>query len=132
MWCVLPIQLLLTISRLKTQKEAPLVSDLNGPPRPLFICFSLFKQTLQFLQQINVKKCLSSIQCWDLNPPPSEHEPPPITTPKLLRQLGDATILVLKTLVITNLYQNNGIWFYKSTYANQNSFHLRYHAVQAF
>ena len=53
-----------------------------GQPRPLLsFIFGLFKQTsLQFLQQIYVKKCPSSIQCQDSNPQPSEHEPPPITT----------------------------------------------------
>ena len=51
-----------------------------NPASFLFI-FGLFKQTsLQFLQQIYVKKCPSSIRCWNLNPQPSEHEPPPITT----------------------------------------------------
>ena len=40
----------------------------------------LFKETLKFLQQINVKKCPSSIRYWDLNPQPSEHESPPLTT----------------------------------------------------
>ena len=49
--------------------------------RPLFlIYFHLFKQTLQFLQQIYARKCPSSIQCWDSNPQPSEHKSPPITT----------------------------------------------------
>ena len=47
-----------------------------GHPRPLFISFRLFKHTLQ-LQQINVKKFPSSIQCQDSN---SQHESPPITT----------------------------------------------------
>ena len=33
------------------------------------VCFfGLFNQTLQFLQQIYVKKCPSSIQCQDSNP----------------------------------------------------------------
>ena len=40
----------------------------------------LFKQTLKCFQQINVKKCPSSIRCGDANPRPSEHESPPITT----------------------------------------------------
>ena len=30
--------------------------------------FRCFKQTLQFLQQRNVKKCSSRIRCWDSNP----------------------------------------------------------------
>ena len=45
----------------------------------LFI-FGLFKQTLQFLQQIYVKKCPSSIRCQDSNPQPSKRESLPITT----------------------------------------------------
>ena len=46
------------------------------------IYFHLFKQTLQFLQQIYVKKmlCPSSIRCRDTNPRPLEHESPLITT----------------------------------------------------
>ena len=52
-----------------------------GPtPASFLFSFSLFKQTIQFLQQINVKKCPSSIQCRDLNPRPFEHESSPITT----------------------------------------------------
>ena len=42
--------------------------------------FSLFKQTIQFLQQINVKKCPSSIWRQDSNPRPSKRESPLITT----------------------------------------------------
>ena len=42
-----------------------------------FVYFRLFKQTLQFLQQINVKECPSS---WDSNPLPLDHEFPPTTT----------------------------------------------------
>ena len=46
-----------------------------------FVLFSVFfKQTLQFLQQINVKKCPSSIRRRDSNPRPFEHESSPITT----------------------------------------------------
>ena len=50
-------------------------------PGPCFIYFRLFKQTsLQYLQQINVKKCPSRIWCWDSNSLPLEHESLPITT----------------------------------------------------
>ena len=38
-----------------------------------FIYFRLFKQTLQFLQQTNVKKCPSSIWCRDSNSQPSDY-----------------------------------------------------------
>ena len=44
------------------------------------IIFSLFKQTIQILQQINVKKCSSSIRCHDSNSQPSDYESPPLTT----------------------------------------------------
>ena len=49
-----------------------------GPPRPLLsFIFGLFKQTsFQFLQQILVKKCPSTIQCRDSNPRTSEHKSP--------------------------------------------------------
>ena len=44
------------------------------------IYFRLFIETIQILQQINVKKCPSSIQCWDSNSQPSDFESPPLTT----------------------------------------------------
>ena len=54
---------------------------LMGHPRTLLIYFCLFKQTLQFLQQIYVKMlCPSKLWCRDLNPQPSEHGSSPITT----------------------------------------------------
>ena len=49
----------------------------------LFFIFRLFKQTIQFLQQINVKKMSnypSNIRRRDSNPLPYEHESSPITT----------------------------------------------------
>ena len=51
-----------------------------GHPRPLFVFFCLFKQIIQVLQEIHVKKCPSSKQCWDLNPQPSDNESPLTTT----------------------------------------------------
>ena len=54
---------------------------LMGHTRPLFRLFLVsFKQTIQILQQIIVKKCPFSIWCWDSNSQPLEHETPPITT----------------------------------------------------
>ena len=51
-----------------------------GRSRPHFsFIFSLFKQTLQFLKQINVKKCPSIIRRQDSNPH-LEHESSPLTT----------------------------------------------------
>ena len=49
-------------------------------PGLFFVYFHLFKQTLQFLQQINVKKCPSSIRRQDSNSQPSDFESPPLTT----------------------------------------------------
>ena len=46
-------------------------------PGLFLIYFNLFKHTLQFLQQINVKNVHT---CRDLNSRPLEYEPPPITT----------------------------------------------------
>ena len=52
-----------------------------GQPQPLFRLFSVFSNKhYNFLQQIYVKKCPSSLRCRDSNPRPSEHESPPITT----------------------------------------------------
>ena len=50
-----------------------------GHPRSIFIYFRSF-QTIQFLQQINVKKYPSSILRWDSNSQPSDYESPPLTT----------------------------------------------------
>ena len=67
---------------------------LNGPaPASFTFIFGLFKQTLQFLQQIYVKKCPSSIRCQDSNPRPLARESLPITTrpglpPKMYIKLG--------------------------------------------
>ena len=49
-------------------------------PGLFFIYFRLFKHTLQFLQQINVKKCPFSIQCQHSYSRPLEHKSPPIAT----------------------------------------------------
>ena len=51
-----------------------------GQPGLFFVYFCLFKQTLQFLQQINVKKCPSSIRHRDSNQQPPDYESPPLTT----------------------------------------------------
>ena len=48
------------------------------------IYFRRFKQTYQFLQQICVKKCTSSVRWWDSKPHLSEQGSIPITTPTLL------------------------------------------------
>ena len=50
-------------------------------PTSFSFIFGLFKQNhYNFLQQINVKKCPSSIRRWDSNPQPFEHDSSPITT----------------------------------------------------
>ena len=49
-------------------------------PGLFFAYVCLFKQTLQFLQQIIAKKCPSSIWRWDSNSQPSDYESPPLTT----------------------------------------------------
>ena len=49
-------------------------------PASFSFIFGHFEQTIQFLQQINVKKCPSSKWRWDLNPQPFQHELSTITT----------------------------------------------------
>ena len=41
--------------------------------------FGLFQTNDTILQQINVVKHPSNIQCWDSNPQPLEYESPPIS-----------------------------------------------------
>ena len=55
---------------------------INGPfPASFSFILSPFQTNINtILQQINVKKCPSSIRHQDLNPRPSESESPPITT----------------------------------------------------
>ena len=49
-------------------------------PGLFFVYFHPLKQTIQFLQQINVKKCPSSIRRQDSNSQPSDYQSPPLTT----------------------------------------------------
>ena len=83
--------------------------------RPLFRLFSVFfKQTIQFLQQIYVKKCPSSIRCRDSNPRPLECESPPITTrpglpPRLLPIKVRVLMCCCKTTAI-KLWQIHCFW----------------------
>ena len=95
-------------------------------PRPLFVYFRLFKQTIQFLQQINVKKCPSSIWCWDSNPRPSEHESPPITTrPGLPPKNGASWMVVTDNklcswLSLTYLLYESVIYFKGGVYNTEH------------
>ena len=45
----------------------------------VFTYCTFSKHNLQFLQQLNVKKCPSSKWCWDLNPHTTEQESSPLT-----------------------------------------------------
>ena len=68
----------------------------NGPSLASFLfIFGLFKQTIQFLPQINVKKCPSSIRRQDSNPQPLKDESSPITTrPGIIVAVSDVVIVV--------------------------------------
>ena len=73
---------------------------LNGPtPASFSFIFVFFKQTLQFFQQINVKKCPSSIRRQDSNSQPSDYESPPLTTRPGLPPYMCFMILVEKTKI---------------------------------
>ena len=66
--------------------------------------FHLFKHTLQFLQQINVKKCTSSIGCRDSNSQPLGHETSPITSrPGLPPKIFKPSSWVISLLHYSNL-----------------------------
>ena len=63
------------------QSHQELLEFLMGYSRPLFhFIFGLFQTNMTFLQQYNVKQCLSRIWCWDSNPRPLVHESSHITT----------------------------------------------------
>ena len=87
-----------------------------GQPRPLFNLFSVFfKQTsLQFLQQMYVKKCPSSIRCRDSNPQPLECESFPITTRPGLPPINVNLLLNAKHTMALFLiiWTNPGHFFY--------------------
>ena len=69
----------------------------NGPtPASFSFIFGLSNKHYKFLQQIYVKKCPSSIWCWDSNPRPSGHESPPITT-----RPGLPPSLILQQFILT-------------------------------
>ena len=70
----------------------------TGHPRLFFVYFCLFKQVLQSLQQIKVKKCPSSMRCWNSNPQPTEHESPPITTRPGLQPVIDVSCIETFTM----------------------------------
>ena len=99
---------------------------LNGPSLASFY-FRLFKQTLQLLQQINVKNGPSSILCWDSNPWRDrlyiktsikikanlilEHESPPITTrPGLRPRETNVTTTMFCPIDGQNLPEDRGRW----------------------
>ena len=54
-----------------------------------FHLFSVFFKQPRIWQQIHMKKCPTSIQCWDWNLWPLGHETPPITT-----RLGLSTVQI--------------------------------------
>ena len=69
----------------RLKKSSQTKKEKRSPSTYLFfikwaIYFCLFKQKLQFLQQINVKKCPSSKRCRDSNSQPSDYKFPPLTT----------------------------------------------------
>ena len=64
---------------MKYLAEISSLSIFMSHPRPLFVYFRLFQQTFLFYNRYMCKNP-SSLRCWDLNPQPSGHESPPITT----------------------------------------------------
>ena len=85
----------------------------KGQSQPLLsFNFGFFKQTFQFLQQFNVKKCPSSIRYWDSIPRPLGRESPPITTrPVLPPKYTFLSVWSIRLMVkyFTNLVKIRGI-----------------------
>ena len=80
---------------------------LNGPtPAPFSFIFGLFKQTSIQLQQINVKKCPTSLRHRDSNPQPFKHELSPITT-----RPGLPSKWLINTFRIFYFTAQRGNWF---------------------
>ena len=53
----------------------------------LFLIYFCLLKHYNFYNK-HMRKCPTSIRCWDLNPRPSEHESPPITTRSVLPPIG--------------------------------------------
>ena len=82
----------------------------NGStPASFSFLFSLFKETLQFLQQIIVKKRPSSIQCRDSNPQPFEHELSPITTRPRIASFGRVVASYIRDLRFEYSHQQENL-----------------------
>ena len=81
-----------------------------GHPRPVIRLFMVsFKQTMQILQQIIVKKSPSSIRHQESNSQPSDCESPPLTTSDQFREtwiiqnifsLADRSLKAMQSLCI--------------------------------
>ena len=83
-----------------------------GQPRPLIHLFSSFQTNItNFTTNMYVKKCPSSIRCWDSNSRPLEHEPPPITTRPGLPPVK----------IFFNQSFNHDIFFFISVYSTVSS-----------
>ena len=65
-----------------------------GLPRPLFHLFSYFQTQITIFTANKCEKCISSIQCRDLNSQHLKHESPPITT-----RLGLPFVMLQKLLL---------------------------------
>ena len=99
-----------------------------------YVYFRLFKQALQFLQQINVKQCPSSIRHWDSNPQPLEIESPPITTRpglppvKKFVTVSDYKSVACPTLVgpLTKILHLVGRSVSQCSSSNNISFHMHW------
>ena len=68
------------IKFVSTQNTHVFFKKKNGSTPAFFHLFLSFQTHITIFQQINLKKCPSSIQCQDSNSRPLEHESPPITT----------------------------------------------------
>ena len=69
-------------------KQSCLTAQWATPASFSFIFVCCHTNITNFTTNLYVKKCPSSIRCWDSNPGPLEHESPPITTSPGLPPMG--------------------------------------------
>ena len=84
-----------------------------------FVYFWSFQTINTNLQQINVKKCPSSIRCRDSNSQPSDYESPPLTTKP---GLPPQTVCFISKIIFFNILlgANSGLFFIYFTFCSSN------------
>ena len=98
----------LMITRFEFEYQPLFFNKKLADPGLFYRLFSVFSIKHHYIFTTNMcEKCPSSIQLQDLNPPPSEHESPPITTNQHLLLDGSFSHKFVVKVVIL-LYRRKG------------------------